>query len=380
MRRRKDLPGNICRMADGTYLVRIATHANGEYLSKKRKGIITKWEAEVILKEFREWLVLEKNRAGAVTWVRALNEYLDYAGRMAARPNCHATLYDKKTALIAYTHKWNEIPIQEFFGEMIEVRLAEAFDVAGIEDTTKNKIVGYVKEVFGHQVFKGRLQISPALNIRFGEGRKIRKPLEAMTQSEITSLLNEARRLEHSWEPIWTCTYQLGGRNGEMCELRVGDVDFDNRRVSIARAWNAKEKRIGPTKNGKTRVIPISTEFSAYLKRFCLDKTSEDFLLPQFKEMYRGESAEHLRIFQRQLGIRLTNFHSLRASFITHLLLNGVSIERVQKLADHADISTTMRYVRMVASDLEGTTDVLAKSFGEISPVAAELPLVGIEP
>ena len=60
------------------------------------------------------------------------------------------------------------------------------------------------------------------------------------------------------------------------------------------------------------------------------------------------------------MGIRETNFHSLRASFITHLLLKRTPVHVVQAMVGHSDLKTTQRYVRFVGSDLDGATDVLA--------------------
>jgi len=64
--------------------------------------------------------------------------------------------------------------------------------------------------------------------------------------------------------------------------------------------------------------------------------------------------------------VRETTFHSLRASFITQLLLRGTPLNVVQKLADHADVKTTMLYCRMVASELQGFTNVIGLDLDEM--------------
>lgn len=63
---------------------------------------------------------------------------------------------------------------------------------------------------------------------------------------------------------------------------------------------------------------------------------------------------------QIELGLRETNYHSLGASFITHLLLAGVSVTKVQHLVGHSDLKTTQDYVRLIGSDLDGATDAIA--------------------
>ena len=47
------------------------------------------------------------------------------------------------------------------------------------------------------------------------------------------------------------------------------------------------------------------------------------------------------------------SFHSLRHFFITELFRNGVPAPAVQRLAGHAELTTTQLYADMVASDLK---------------------------
>ena len=52
-------------------------------------------------------------------------------------------------------------------------------------------------------------------------------------------------------------------------------------------------------------------------------------------------------------------FHDLRATFITNLLAQGVSVAKVMKLVGHSRSSTTDRYLRLAGVFTKGTTDSL---------------------
>ena len=81
--------------------------------------------------------------------------------------------------------------------------------------------------------------------------------------------------------------------------------------------------------------------------------------------MVNGGATKVLQGIQKELEIKLTNYHSLRSSFITHLLRNGMDVIRVQAMVGHRELSTTQRYIRLDATDLEGATETIEVNMEE---------------
>ncbi len=247
-------------------------------------------------------------------------------------------------------------PIDSFRTVEIESLIESAYDDEAME--SKRKLLGYIKDVFKRQIHFGNLGANPCADLSYSKGAE--KELIAMNQSEIHVLLDKARSFNHPWHSIWAVIYNLGLRSGEGLALKWTDIDFTTNRVSINKSYCSKLKKIGPTKSRKSRTVPMNSTLAAFLRELKLTGSDAEYVLPQLTDWKRGNAADILRTFQKELGIRQTNFHSLRASFITHLLLKRIPVHVVQAMVGHADLKTTQRYVRFVGSDLDGATDALA--------------------
>ena len=70
-----------------------------------------------------------------------------------------------------------------------------------------------------------------------------------------------------------------GARINEARNVRVNDIDFDNKRI-VLRVTKAKAKAGEEKGRGRMRTIPISTQFSKYLKKYCNENklNNEDYI------------------------------------------------------------------------------------------------------
>ena len=89
------------------------------------------------------------------------------------------------------------------------------------------------------------------------------------------------------------------------------------------------------------------------------DASNGNLLLPHPKKWTRGEQARVVRDFCTGIGITPIRFHDLRATFITHLFVNGASIAQVQAVVGHKDLKTTQKYLRLAGVDVKEVTDKL---------------------
>lgn len=362
----------ITQRADGKFDVRVTVVVHGTLLERRKRGLLSKGEAKFSENELKQGLLLLKQKGWdkTIKWSNAIDDYYQWKQKKIA----YSTYTSMKTILNMHTKVWVDRHIDSFHAAEIEAHIEAVYTEEALE--SKRKLLRFIRDVFNRQIQLGKLNINPCAGLTFGNAPE--KELIAMSRPEMDLLLRKAQELNHPWFVIWRVVYELGLRSGEGLGLKWTDVDFNNNQVVICRSYCSKSKKFGPTKNRKTRTIPLNQSLSAFLKELKLTCTESEFVLPQITEWKRGDAAEILRTFQSDLGIRQTNFHSLRASFITHLLLQKVPVTTVQLMVGHSDLKTTQRYVRLVASDFDGVTDALSmdlsmNKIADVVPIFKEL-------
>lgn len=142
--------------------------------------------------------------------------------------------------------------------------------------------------------------------------------------------------------------FTTGVRVGELCAIRLHDIDFTEGSISIRGKGN-RERRVYFVDQDMHRSV------ERYLKTRKKTGTQSEFLLinswgaPVTPDFIRRQ----LKKLAERAGIERTiTPHMLRHSAATELLENGVDIRFVQKLLGHSSISTTEIYTHVSDSSL----------------------------
>jgi integrase len=223
----------------------------------------------------------------------------------------------------------------------------------------KIKVIIHRVFVFGIETgLVSGLHQSPAYGIKL-EGRKSEKKPDILTVQEIRKLLQEAKRMNHSWFPIWAIAVLTGMRNGELFALTWDDVGWEARSLSVTKSYNTRLRAVKSTKSGDWRTVPISTELMNLLQELKTQTGGEKHLLPRVPGWSKGEQARELRKFCQGIGITPVKFHALRACFATQLIRVGIPPIQIQKICGWKDLETMQRYIRLAGIETEGVTEAL---------------------
>ena len=154
--------------------------------------------------------------------------------------------------------------------------------------------------------------------------------------------------------------YSCGLRISELCDLKAGDIRWDERVVRVI--GKGKKERLVPVGNPALKAIDI------YHGRIGFEPGADD-------PVFYANHTKRTPIYPRILQLRLKEYlgmagldphltpHKLRHSYATHLLDAGADLRSVQELLGHAHLVTTQVYTHV-------TTDRLKKAYDAAHPRA----------
>jgi len=141
-------------------------------------------------------------------------------------------------------------------------------------------------------------------------------------------------------------TYACGFRVSELLNLKISDLDF--------------EEMIGHVRMGKgrkDRIFNIPRFLLKSLKKQAKKQREgkKEYLFTGPKGKLSDRNLQKIvRIAAKKAEIKKqVHPHTLRHSFATHLLENGIDIRKIQELLGHADLSTTQIYTHISTEELK---------------------------
>ncbi|MFA4846250.1 MAG: site-specific tyrosine recombinase/integron integrase [Patescibacteria group bacterium] len=158
-----------------------------------------------------------------------------------------------------------------------------------------------------------------------------------LSRKEIVSLLDATRNVKHRL--LLALAYGAGLRVSEVIDLRVKDIDLAELTIHIKQA-----------KGKKDRITIFPEKLVTEVRNLIAGKDASGVV---FASERGGKLTTRTaqKVFESCLnkaGIQKdATFHSLRHSFATHLLENGVDVRYVQELLGHQNIRTTQIYTHV---------------------------------
>ncbi len=178
---------------------------------------------------------------------------------------------------------------------------------------------------------------------RFSYAKRHKKLPVILSRKEIKRIIESVSNTKHKL--LLSLAYGAGLRVSEIVTLKIKDVDFSELTIHIKKA-----------KGNKDRITVFPEKIKTGLQNFLAGKSGNDYV---FASERGGKLTTRTaqKVFQaclKKTGIKKeASFHSLRHSFATHLLENGIDVRYVQELLGHLNIRTTQLYTQVTNPKLK---------------------------
>jgi len=160
-----------------------------------------------------------------------------------------------------------------------------------------------------------------------------------LSKEEVKKLLEVTINLKH--RTAFSLAYSSGMRLGEICQVKPRDIDSDRKQIRI---FNGK--------GSKTRYTILSPLLLPLLREYWSRYKPQTYLFEGIKKGVPISDGTLQKAFSLNLaktGIKKKAcFHTLRHSFATHLLEQGVNLRIIQDLLGHRSLKTTAIYTHLV--------------------------------
>lgn len=154
-----------------------------------------------------------------------------------------------------------------------------------------------------------------------------------------------------------TVFYSCGLRRSEGEKLNVADIDLDRRIVCVRQGKGAKDRLVPFTKQSRTLLRDYLYDYRPELLKGVPERA---LFISQRKKRMQGQTmAFRLRVLQQRCDdpvFRQKNLHLhlLRHSIATHLLQNGMSLERISDFLGHQSQDSTQVYTHLAEEQDRG--------------------------
>lgn len=224
-----------------------------------------------------------------------------------------------------------------------------------------NRELACLRHIFNKAIEWGYLKENPlARKVKFF--RENNNKVRFFSLKEIDSLKDAC----HSYlRPVIETALNTGMRESEILNLKCSDVDLDLGLIHIE-----------DTKNRERAEVPINNQLKEVLSKILSNSRGKNgyVFLNSRGRPYRSIRTAYLTALKKA-GIKNANFHTLRHTFASHLVMAGVDLTTVKELMRHKSIEMTLRYAHLAPDHKKKAVEKLGEVFSTNSAQIEKLEI-----
>lgn len=218
---------------------------------------------------------------------------------------------------------------QEITNQTIQAYIHKKIIVEELSISLQKQIIGTIN-LFYKELYNKHIDIDYLY-----PDRKIQQLPIIFSQEEIQKLLGCLKNIKH--KTVLTCIYSAGLRISEVVRLKIDDINPSPMTIDIQGIKGYKDREVMLSEK---LLILLKNYYKVYQPQYWL------FEGPQGKPYTTTSIQKVFRKALKKANIpKKASVQTLRHSFATHLLEQGIDIRHVQDFLGHNSIKTTQRYI-----------------------------------
>lgn len=175
--------------------------------------------------------------------------------------------------------------------------------------------------------------------------------VETYTEEELAKLLKkpDIKKCSFAEYQSWVMTcflFSTGVRQRSLNNIRISDIDFDNKFITLRVTKNRKVLII-PMENGLKNIL---TEYLKYRQH----KNIDEYLFTNIYGQQLTKSTGYHRLYEynKARGVETTGLHRYRHTFAKQWILNGGNVVTLSTLLGHSSLQITQNYINLLVTDV----------------------------
>jgi integrase len=250
-----------------------------------------------------------------------------------------------------------------------------------VKYSTKRDALACLSKIMRAASKAGLVKVNPCRGVELGRQSEGEPTGRALSKAEVGRLLALLPSSGVYRRFVVTLLF-TGMRIGELAGLTVGDCDVGLGLIRVSKTASpgrTGERVVGPTKNGKTRLVPIAVQLRPVVQEACVGKAPEALAFPgpmggylNSKNLSRALKWPQIRELIKRFppGEPTLHWHDLRHTALTNLALGGLVMPDLMAVAGHSSLQVTQRYLNTKADAAQRAASIQSDFYAdfEVTP------------
>lgn len=254
-----------------------------------------------------------------------------------------------------------------------------------IKYSTKRDALACLSKIMRAASKAGLVPVNPCLGVELGRQEEGDPTGRALSRAEVGRLLAVLPE-SGVYRRFVVALLFTGMRIGELAALTVADCDLEAGLIRVTKTASPGRRGelvVGPTKNGKSRLVPISDQLMPIILEACEGKSPEDRAFPgpmggfiTSKNLSRALNWPTIRLIVKRFppGEAALHWHDLRHTALTNLALGGLVMPDLMAVAGHSTLQVTQRYLNTKADAAKRAASIQSTFYADFEVIPRAMP------